>query len=139
MICFLTSFPPSLPCRDAGLPLKGRDAHGQQVGPLISGVVAGQEAGRGVRSSRRRGWCPASPLDLAVHQSPSPATYCCHLQCIVYAEPEVACVALDELSEFFITASDGLWDYYRQGEGARIAKTVCRRWYRKGAWGLADQ
>ncbi|PSC72040.1 tubulin beta chain [Micractinium conductrix] len=48
---------------DLGLPLKGRDAHGQQVGPLIS-------------------------------------------------EPEVACVALDELSEFVITASDGLWDYY---------------------------
>lgn len=48
---------------DLGLPLKGRDAEGHQVGPLIS-------------------------------------------------EPEVGCVPLDELSEFVITASDGLWDYY---------------------------
>ncbi|KAI7837891.1 hypothetical protein COHA_008293 [Chlorella ohadii] len=48
---------------DLGMPLKGRDAEGRQLGPLIS-------------------------------------------------EPEICCVPLDELSEFVITASDGLWDYY---------------------------
>ncbi|KAL4440484.1 hypothetical protein ABPG75_003485 [Micractinium tetrahymenae] len=48
---------------DLGLPLKGRDEQGKQLGPLIS-------------------------------------------------EPDILCVPLDELSEFVITASDGLWDYY---------------------------
>lgn len=48
---------------DLGLPLKGRDDEGRQLGPLIS-------------------------------------------------EPEVCVHTVDELSEFVITASDGLWDYY---------------------------
>lgn len=48
---------------DLGLPLKGRDEAGQQLGPLIS-------------------------------------------------EPDILCVPLDDLAEFVITASDGLWDYY---------------------------
>ncbi|KAL4856335.1 putative protein phosphatase 2C 22 [Chlorella vulgaris] len=48
---------------DLGMPLKGRDAKGQQLGPLIS-------------------------------------------------EPEVCVIPIDEMSEFVITASDGLWDYY---------------------------
>lgn len=48
---------------DLGLPLKGRDEMGQQLGPLIS-------------------------------------------------EPDIQCVPLDDLAEFVITASDGLWDYY---------------------------
>ncbi|KAL4419347.1 hypothetical protein ABPG77_001574 [Micractinium sp. CCAP 211/92] len=48
---------------DLGLPLKGRDEQGKQVGPLIS-------------------------------------------------EPDIQCVPLDEMAEFVITASDGLWDYY---------------------------
>jgi hypothetical protein len=43
---------------------------------------------------------------LVVHNHPRKrAAFLC-------AEPEVAALPLDEMSEFVITASDGLWDYY---------------------------